>query len=120
MSIALAYPEEAGIINWQRTAILTRDNSAQLIDVFDMKEPSEIRFNFITPHKPGLGESHSQLGAVRVKWDAQLTAQIEELPLGGEAAPLWNNQVYRLSLSTPEPVAGGKYTFSFKEIKTYG
>jgi hypothetical protein len=120
MSIAPAYPEESGIINWQRTVILTRDNSAQLIDVFDMREPSEVRFNFITPHKPSLSESHSQLGAVRIKWDAPLTAQVDELPLGGEAAPLWNNQVYRLSLCTPEPVAGGKYTFLFKEIKTYG
>ena len=122
MNLAGAYPESARVTSWQRTAIYNReDGTARLIDVFDLADFDLVRFHFITPGKPGLGERFAQLGPVRMRWEAGLIASSEEVPVPeGEWRTLWGETLYRLTLTTEQPVDGGKYTFYFTPLRTFG
>ncbi|NLG26216.1 MAG: hypothetical protein GX558_12730 [Clostridiales bacterium] len=122
MNLARAYPDEAGVFSWQRTALLTRaDKSVQIMDLFDLRQPADVAFHFLMPEKPSLGEKYAQLGAVRLRWEEELDATLEEisLPAEGGCSP-WGGAVYCLTLATRGPVKGGRYGFTLKEIRTYG
>ncbi len=122
MNLAGLYPAEAHVEGWQRSAVYNRDDgTVQLIDIFDLSGYEMIRFHFITPCKPVLGERYAQLGPVRLRWEEGLTASCEELPVpGGEWEKLWGGKLYRLALSTDDPVNGGEYTFTFNALRTFG
>lgn len=122
MNLAGAYPSEAHLTAWQRTAIFNReDGVVQLIDVFDLSAFETVRFHFITPCKPTLGERFAQLGPVRLRWEGGLTAASETLNISDETwRRLWGDALYRLTLTTVEPVNGGQYTFSFNALRTFG
>ena len=122
MNLAELYPPEAHIMSWQRTAVFNRDEgTAQLIEVFDLNAFETIHFNFITSCKPVLGERFAQLGPVRIRWEDGLTATSETLELMEEPwAGLWNGALYRLTLTTEEPVNGGEYTFTINALRTFG
>lgn len=122
MNLTELYPRDAHIMSWQRTAVFNRDDgTAQLIDVFDLNSFETIRFNFMTPCKPVLGERFAQLGPVRIRWEEGLTASCETLELSDEPwKKLWNGALYRLTLTTDEPVNGGEYTFTLNALRTFG
>jgi len=117
LDIAGAYPADAGIDIWQRTLILTRGGGVQLIELFDLREAQEVSFHFLCAQEPSLGDDYAQIGALRIRWDANLTGQVEKLALREGTG--WD-ALYRIILTTERAVAGGKYNFSMKEIRTYG
>lgn len=122
LSLAAAYPEAAGIDEWQRSAILSReDGVVQLIDVFDLKLPARVRFHFVSPIRPALSQRYAQLGPVRMRWEEGLAAEVDELPVAGaEYAALWGETLYLLTLTTPNAVDRGKYTFTMHALRTFG
>ena len=122
MNLAGLYPAEAHVMNWQRSAVYNReDGTVQLIDVFDLNDFETIRFNFITPCRPVLGERYAQLGPVRIRWEDGLTANAEAIELTDEPwKKLWTGTIYRLTLTTNEPVNGGEYTFALNALRTFG
>lgn len=122
MNLAGVYPMESHLTTWQRTAIFNReDGTVQLIDVFDMNGFETVRFHFITPCKPVLGERFAQLGPVRLRWEEGLTASAEELPVTGDSwKQLWGDALHRVTLTTSEPVNGGQYTFTLNALRTFG
>lgn len=122
MNLMNVYPTEAHVSAWQRTAIFNReDGTVQLIDVFDLSAFETVRFHFITPIQPTLGERFAQLGPVRLRWEEGLTATSEQLKITGEPwTTLWGDSLYRLTLATTEPVNGGQYTFNLNALRTFG
>ncbi len=118
MNLALAYPEQACIYSWQRTFILSRDEeSAQLVEAFDLEGFHSVEFHFTLGVEPRLGPDYAQIGPVRMRWDGSLLSRVEE----AEALPgMPEGGVYRLTLTTPEPVDGGQYAFVFNALRTFG
>lgn len=122
MNLAALYPQEAHVVGWQRSAIFNReDGTVQLIDVFDLNGFETVRFHFMTPIKPVLGEKFAQLGPVRLRWEEGLAASCAELPVSNEPwKKLWGGTLYQLTLTTLEPVDGGEYTFNINALRTFG
>jgi len=122
MSLGSMYPEQAHLIDWQRTAVYNRDDgTAQLIDIFDLNGFEMVQFHFMTPCKPALGDRFAQIGPVRMRWEEGLEPSVEPFELTDEnARKLWGSTIYRLTLSTKEPVDRGEYTFNFNALRTFG
>ena len=122
MNLAGMYPPEAHIMNWQRSALYNRtDGTVQLIDVFDLNGFETVRFHFMSACKPALGERFAQLGPVRLRWEEGLTAESETIELKNEPwKTLWNGTLYRLTLTTEQPVDGGEYMFTLNALRTFG
>ena len=122
MDLARAYPAQAGVYEWQRTLIYERGEGAvQLIDMFALNARRDIEFCFITPFEPELGALWAQLGPVRLRWEKGLTAVCDPLPVPeGDARALWGETLYRVTLTTDEPVDQGKRTFTFNALRTFG
>ena len=122
MNLAPAYPAQAGLYDWQRTLIYERGTGVvQLIDMFDLQSPAPVLFCFTTPFEPTLGERFAQLGPVRMRWEAGLTADSVEFPVPeGDLRALWGEKLYRVILSAPEPLKNGKFTFTFNALRTFG
>ena len=119
MDLAKAWPARAGIRSWQRALIYERsDNTAQLIELIDLDRAVDIDFSFITPKEPSLGAGWAQLGPVRMRYDGDLEAHADPIPVPPEMQKLWGETVYRLSLSTKAPLRQGKMTFCFTPLKT--
>ncbi len=122
MNLAGLYPPEAHLTGWQRSAVFNRDDgTVQLIDIFDLTDFEVVHFNFITPNKPVIGPQYAQLGPVRIRWEEGLTAAAETIELRDEPwSKLWSGALYRLTLTTDQPVNGGEYTFTMNALRTFG
>ena len=122
MNLAGVYPSEAHIMNWQRSVVYNRDDgTVQLMDVFDLNGFHTVHFHFMTACKPTLGERFAQLGPVRLRWEEGLTAEYEAIEQKNEPfKTLWNGTLYRLTLTTAQPVNGGEYTFTMNALRTFG
>jgi len=122
MNLAGMYPAEARVMNWQRSALYDREEgTVQLIDIFDLNCYETVRFHFITPCKPTLGDRFAQLGPVRMRWEDGLNASFREIEITEEPwAGLWGGKLYQLVLATNEPVNGGEYTFTLNALRTFG
>ena len=122
MNLAGMYPPESHIMNWQRSAVFNRmDGTVQLIDVFDLNSFETVHFHFMTPCKPVIGEKYAQLGPVRLRWEEGLKAGYETIEIKNEPwKSLWTGSLYRLTLTTEEPVDGGEYTFALNALRTFG
>ena len=122
MNLANMYPPEARIMNWQRSAVYKRtDGTVELIDIFDLDGFQTVHFHFMTPCKPVLGERFAQLGPVRLRWQEGLTAETETIELKDEPwKSLWSGSLYRLTLTTEQPVDGGEYMFTLNALRTFG
>lgn len=86
LDISRAYPEDAGVISWQRTVSLTRGETPCVrlweIAEFD-RDSSDIEFNFITTRRPNLTTSGLELGEILMTWDSEagkLDYDVQELP----------------------------------------
>ena len=109
MDISDAYPKEARIASWIRKCTLKRgyEASVEIVDDYKLYEPTDdIRFNLITPCKPGL----SPLGMIELEYEEgkkaaiyydneHLVVHIEKIPL--EESRLkrnWGEVMYRIVL----------------------
>lgn len=85
LDISRAYPEAAGVVNWQRTVALMR-NERPCVRLWEIAEfagdSNDIEFNFITTQRPYLGAHSVELGNVTLAWEAEvkLDCDVQELP----------------------------------------
>ena len=115
MSVDLthAYPARAGARSVQRTAMVRRgERVLRLVDAFDLEAPAPIAFRFFTPQKPQRLMNGLRLGPVDLSWEGELSCDIAQMdaafPVGDPAA----GQLWRVTLTTPQPVARGFFTFN--------
>ena len=71
LDISRAYPDEAGVLTWQRTVALMRNERpcVRLWEIAEFKgDSNDIEYNFITTHRPYLGRNTVELGNVVMSW----------------------------------------------------
>jgi len=111
-NLALAYPVEAGVVRWMRTATLDRrKGSVRLEEVFALKDAKTVALAFLTPKQPAIEGGRVRLGKAVLQWDAaQLTATSERLELTDPAFHhAWGDALYRVLLTTPAAVQRGAW-----------
>ena len=115
MSVDLtgAYPARAGARSVQRTAmVLRKEGALRLVDAFDLETPKPVAFQFITPQKPErLTDGGVRLGPVDLRWEGGLSCDIVVLNTAFPTGDPAGNPLYRVTLTTPEPVGRGFFTF---------
>ena len=118
MNLAPAYPADSAVYAWQRTLVFDRmEGGARLMEVFDLKGYETVAFHFITAQQPRIGRDYVQLGPVRMRWEGDLTAECDDAPAQD---PAFEGRLYRLRFTTPQPVNGGQYVFTFTPLRTFG
>lgn len=117
MSVDLtrAYPARAGARSVQRTAMVSRGERAlRLVDAFDLEAPQALAFRFVTPQKPErLLEGGVRLGPVDLRWEGSLSCDIAPLNAAFPTGDPAGSPLYRVTLTTQEPVGRGFFTFHF-------
>ena len=88
-----------------------------MLELIDLDRAVDIDFSFITPKEPSLGAGWAQLGPVRMRWDGELEPQVEQSALPGGNG---EDVLYRLTLTVPQPVNNGQYSFTFTPLRTFG
>ena len=92
-----------------------------IVSDFDMEMTYPEAFEVVKKGLKPLGERYAQLGPVRIRWEEGLTATAETIEIKDEPwSKLWNGALYRLTLTTDEPVNGGEYTFTLNALRTFG
>ncbi len=118
MNLAPAYPADSAVYAWQRTLVFDRlEGGARLMEVFDLKGYETVAFHFITAQQPRIGQDYVQLGPVRMRWEGDLVAECDDAPAQD---PAFEGRLYRLRFTTPQPVNGGQYVFTFTPLRTFG
>lgn len=108
MSLLKAYPEEAGLKAYRRSAVLT--DRITVTDEVELREPGTVMFSFITTQKPeNVSAGGFTVAGRKVCFDASLEYGIEQLDHRiPEAAPIpgfWGVEaLYRITLTTREKV----------------
>lgn len=108
LNIASAYPENAGIVRWDRTCALIRGESpaVEMTDDFILAEASaNISLSIMTPCKADLQSGVIRLNVpegacIRLDYDStKLSASIEPIEIDdARLAPIWGPELYRIQL----------------------
>ncbi len=111
MQLKDAYPEEAGIESFVRTAALS-DGAVTVTDALTLKEEGTIAFHILLcdkPHKADNGSIPLACGRV-LTYNPTLSVKCEEIPLtdGGLHRDWERDKLYRL-VFTEENTTGGAY-----------
>ena len=117
MNLAGAYPAQAGLVSWQRTWMLASfEGSVRLMEVFDLDAPGKVEFCLLTPDMPRVRTAQALLagGRISLSYDPSLIARVDSVTAGEAERQVWGQRLFRLTLSTPEPIPGGNYTFLFR------
>jgi hypothetical protein len=115
MDIAAAYPEDAGIRSWRRTATLERGNAVVIRDVYELRAAREpLRMTLMTCRepdvdKPGtvvLGPSSVSPGArsAELSYDADLfAARSEPIAIADpQLRSSWGTRIWRIVLTAKQ------------------
>jgi hypothetical protein len=108
LSLAQAYPEEAGIREWMRTLRLDRRRNEVLVrDQYLLsKAPAEITLTLMSLREPRPSPGIIDYGLARVFFDARaLTPKVEEIKLPeGRLRSVWGPRLWRtLLVAAPAP-----------------
>ncbi len=110
MDIAGAYPREARLQCWQRTAMLAPfEGGVRLMDVFDFDgAPGRVAFRFVSAIRPiEEEEGLMRLGPVSMSFDARLEISVSPVAAGA----------HLLTLAMPDGASGGNYAFVFRPLR---
>ncbi len=110
-----AYPEEIGIVSYQRTASL-RDGVANITDALHLDAAKPVEFHYLTVDKPVFdGNTVCFATGHKAVFDASLVPSLDEIDLAnGKIAKEWMREVlYRINLTAKEPVKDAVYTITF-------
>ena len=119
MELAHAYPTQAGIVSYVRSACL-KDGEVILRDTLRMKEPASVEFHFLTTEAPKMLSGHSfSLAGRTVTFDPSLVMRVEDTdgtqPETRNIAPNWDTDILRrITLSSKEPVKEKDYVLTVK------
>jgi len=123
MNIAPAYPDEAGVKSWFRTARLNRGREVQIVDSFELDTKSrDIVQSLITPceiaqDKPGrlvLRDQEEQITMTLLYDLYKLRLQPETIKIDDDKlSSVWGPHVYRLSLRPKSEAKTDTWTLRF-------
>ena len=124
MNLGTAYPDEAGIVRWNRT--LTLDRSADRIRLnedFQLQKQVPVQLSFMTPRIPTQGAkgkivftaAEKPARDVTLSYDAELiTPTIEKIDLTDDwLVERWGKTIYRVLLTSVAPTDNGKWGIEF-------
>lgn len=122
--LATAYQKAAGIGSWIRTVTLDRTrNTVTIEEDFELDRVLPVRLSIMTPRrvvsdKAGIAYLQLAAGAGKpclLRYDAALLhPDVETIPLQDPGLrQSWGNEIYRILLKSLEPVAGGKWRYTF-------
>ena len=108
-----AYPVSAPVSAFQRTAVvLRREGVLRLVDAFELSQPAQVVFRFVTPERPEELPNGLRLGPIELTWEDRfalkavaLTARFPENAADGRS-------LYRIELSAA-PVTHAYFGFTF-------
>ena len=85
LDISRAYPDDAGVIAWQRTVSLMRGEQpcVHMWEIAEFeRDENDIEFNFITTRRPYVRVNGVELGDILMEWDGEckLACDVQELP----------------------------------------
>lgn len=102
------YAPGTGVRAHQRTLVLAREeHSVQLVDVFDLERPADIRFGFTTPFPPALLDSGARMGPAELRWEGQPAVEIARVH-GSDAFP---DGLHHLTLRYENAAPRSMFTF---------
>lgn len=110
-----AYPEEAGVISYVRSAWL-QNHTATITDKLEMQPDSRAEFHYLTVSEPTIKDGKIYFGSGHVmEYDPRLTPSLDSVDLrGGRIGPQWNTDtMWRITL-TAEHIERAEYTLTFR------
>ena len=108
VDVTPAYAPEALVRAHQRTLMLSREEyGAQLVDVFDLDAPRELRYVFHSPFAPEFFRGGARLGPMQLCWDGAPLTDARRLP-GDDCFP---DGLWALTLTYPEAAQRAMFTF---------
>jgi len=114
LSLAKAYPKEAGIQEWMRTLRLDRrKNEVTVRDQYSLsKLPSEITLTLMSAREPKPSAGVIDYGIGRVAFDPKVfTVKVEEIKLEeGRLSAVWGARLWRTLLVAAQPPRQGDWT----------
>jgi hypothetical protein len=122
--IAGAYPAEAGVKSWVRTVTLDRlQNRITIEENFELAKAVPVTLTVMTPRVATVDVAGSMLLKLasgestvsRLKYDGETLEPTVETKVLDDAGlrMSWGSQIYRILLSSKQPVASGKWTYEF-------
>lgn len=113
MSLAAAYPQEAGVAALRRTLRMTADY-LRLTDDLTLDCPRDVVWVFLLRHRPTAEDGLLRFGRLCLRLPDKLALQAEELPVtDARMARSFPGSLWRVSLSAPE-AAAHRMTFLFE------
>ncbi|NLD60019.1 MAG: hypothetical protein GX647_10235 [Clostridiales bacterium] len=108
VDVTPAYPAEMRVRAHQRTLVLSRQEyGAQLVDVFDLAQPRDIRYQLHTPFRPEFFEGGARLGPMLVRWEGRPEADARRLDPDAD----FPDGQWELALLYPGASQRAMYTF---------
>jgi hypothetical protein len=122
-NLSTAYPAEAGLRSWLRTATLHRGDSGSVTieENFSLSHPQIVTLSLMTPRVPTVNTTGMLRLTTKDSVPVMLHFPINELTPVIEPIPLtdaglrssWGPQIYRVLFKTKQPVASGNWLFHF-------
>ena len=112
MSVDLshAYPASAPVQACQRTAMIMREEGMmRIVDAVELTSPATIAFRFFVTDPPFMRDGVVRTGPVDFAWEGDLEYSASETG----PTPDFPGGLTMITLTTPEPVTQGYYTFNF-------
>jgi hypothetical protein len=125
LDIAAAYPEEAGIVSWNRTYRLHRtgESFVEILDDFKLHhESGDIVFSLMAACRPQLGVAgtivlqNEQGEKVRLEYDGDLFDVSSESIMikDHRVCRVWGNELFRIQLKAKAPVSEGNWAMRIR------
>lgn len=125
--IAPAYPEEAKVGKWERTYILQKGRSFEIIDNYQLREQTGLgtSLNLMTccsvvSEKPGLLILKNEEGSFKLEYNpVQLESFVEQIPIAdNKLKGYWPDGLVRIVFQVKGSGAKGKIVTRISKIKT--
>jgi hypothetical protein len=119
MDLSAAYPEEAGLVAYSRSAVL-ENGKIVIVDDIALQAQGDVMFSYMVTKAPEeVGEGYFVLFGRRVSFDASLVYRIEEVPCTepevARIPKLWETDaIRRITLCTRTPVKAQKYVMTIE------
>lgn len=113
VDVSAAYAAEEGVRAHQRTLMLARgEYGVQLVDVFDLAAPRDLRYAFRSPFSPEFFGGGARLGPLLLSWEGKPTAETHPVP----ASESFPDGQWEMLLSYPEAGPRAMFTFFMRHV----
>jgi hypothetical protein len=121
IDIAPAWPEEAGVLAWNRSVTLERERRVVVEDAWELQEdPQNLTFHLLTPCEVTVAETSLTLaprdlpddrrtGEAHIEFDPDaLNASVEPIPIeDSKLRGIWGEKLHRINLAAAAPQKKG-------------